>query len=293
MTTATSSFVFRNSTSAQLRVWTAAVTSLLAASGLVQTSDTGQINTATVNWTNSAGVLHGYQIWRFNDTLQATAPIFLRFEYRSSASLATAPKVTLFAGPATDGAGNLTGVVSPELIGSQATVLPPATAISSYACHTDGTLALCLGRLYIPGGVTGNSILSLIIDRVRDATGTALTAGYAAEVGAPETVSTFSAHVNPTASSTLANGVPSLVPDMAAVTAAAGVDVQLFRHYAMTPAVRPLLGALTYINGDITALTPVSVTVLGTAHTYLPVGVGATSWSASNGISHVLAMRWE
>lgn len=48
-----------------------------------------------------------YEIWRMNDTLQATFPVFLKFEYGSSASGNVAPDIFVTVGTATDGAGNI------------------------------------------------------------------------------------------------------------------------------------------------------------------------------------------
>lgn len=82
----------------------------LAAIGFVKTSDTGQINWATVTKPVSAGLQAGYEVWRFNDSLQATAPIFVRIGYGTS-SVATQFSLWLTVGKGSDGAGNITGTI--------------------------------------------------------------------------------------------------------------------------------------------------------------------------------------
>ncbi len=83
------------------------------ATAWVQTSDTGQINLSTVLKPTGAQTMMGYQIWRMNDALQATAPCYVKMEYGAgwdTASLALG--ITI--GTGSDGAGNITGsLVSP------------------------------------------------------------------------------------------------------------------------------------------------------------------------------------
>ena len=59
------------------RAWWDAIRAQFTAIGLVQTSDTGQLNPAshTRPTTNS---FSGYEVWRWADTLQASLPIYMR-----------------------------------------------------------------------------------------------------------------------------------------------------------------------------------------------------------------------
>lgn len=100
-------------TDAAFRAWGSAVSAGIAAAGWVQTSDTGQINWATVTGpgTVAQNVVAGYEIWRMNDSLQASYPVFLKLQYgsgpNSSGSYGKAPNLTFAVGTASDGAGNL------------------------------------------------------------------------------------------------------------------------------------------------------------------------------------------
>ena len=64
---------------ADFRLWGGGISAQLAAVGMVQTSDTGQ-----ANWATAVGADSPYEVWRFNDALQATKPIFFRLRYQSA-----------------------------------------------------------------------------------------------------------------------------------------------------------------------------------------------------------------
>lgn len=100
-----------HSSDATFREWGKAISDGLAAVGLVKTSDTGQINWASVTRPGSAGYA-GYEVWRFNDTSQSTQPIFLKIQYGTASSTSNG-QMSLQAGQGSDGSGGLTGSLSP------------------------------------------------------------------------------------------------------------------------------------------------------------------------------------
>src|SRR5512138_2499573 len=71
---------FPNSDDGEFRSWGSDLSSRLAGVGLVQTSDTGQINWGSVS-RPSEDNYGGYEVWRFDDALQGTAPVFIKIEY--------------------------------------------------------------------------------------------------------------------------------------------------------------------------------------------------------------------
>src|SRR3954447_6998637 len=78
--------------------------------GWVRTSDTGQIDPTTV-LKPAASTPAGYDIFRFDDALQATAPFFLKIEYGlGSGTNVFGWWVTV--GTGTNGAGSLIGNVN-------------------------------------------------------------------------------------------------------------------------------------------------------------------------------------
>jgi hypothetical protein len=100
-----------NATDAQFRAWGSAIGVKLAAMGMIQTADTGQINWTTVLAPTIGSTVQGYEVWRFNDTLQATVPVFFKFEYGSGASPPN-PSIHVSVGNGSNGSGSLNGVLS-------------------------------------------------------------------------------------------------------------------------------------------------------------------------------------
>ena len=108
MATDSRNVVFLQTTDAEFRTWVAAVKASLIATGLTQTSDTGQIDTATVTKPGAINTAQGYVIFRFNDTAHSTVPIFMKVEF-GAGSAVTVPMIWLTTTSSTDGAGTMTG----------------------------------------------------------------------------------------------------------------------------------------------------------------------------------------
>lgn len=85
--------------------------------GLTQTTDTGQGSTVSgsTGGCNFSGTLalataSVYYVFKFNDTLQATAPIFIKLEF-GNGNAANAPGIWITVGTGSNGAGTITGTV--------------------------------------------------------------------------------------------------------------------------------------------------------------------------------------
>lgn len=91
---------------ANFRAWASMIHKALEEVGLVNTADTGQINLTTVE-NPGVGVYAGYEIWRFNDSEQATRPVYIKIEYGVGATKAR-PAIRFRCGRGSDGAGTLT-----------------------------------------------------------------------------------------------------------------------------------------------------------------------------------------
>lgn len=113
MTTASTSTVLDQSTDAAFRIWVQEIiTQLVSTCGITQTADTGQINTATVTRAAVVNTAAGYVILRFNDTLQATVPVFIKLEFGSGATQPTAAQMFITLGTGSNGSGTLTGTTT-------------------------------------------------------------------------------------------------------------------------------------------------------------------------------------
>lgn len=99
-----------NADTTLFRAWGSAVSTALGQM-LTRVTQTGEINWATVNAPATTNTFQGFEVYRLNDSLQATAPLFFKFEYGSSSSSAQLSAIRLTIGKAVDGSGNITGIL--------------------------------------------------------------------------------------------------------------------------------------------------------------------------------------
>lgn len=148
-------------TDALFRAWVSSVRAALEGCGLVRTSDTGQINTASVT-TPSVSTYAGYDIYRFDDAEQSNDPVFFKVEYGHGASSQARPALRITTGSGSDGAGTITGAdgTTTALVGGSQS----GTGTSNYigASFFDGCLCLLLDV------GTSTERFFLVIERLRD-----------------------------------------------------------------------------------------------------------------------------
>lgn len=166
-------------TDAKFRTWGSTISAALASAGLVQTADTGQVNWVTVSRPVTAGAQAGYEIWRFNDALQSTAPIYIRLVYCTGGQAAGQnPMFQFSVGTGTDGAGNLVNPISSALNGPSVSNTSASTNPSQIilATHTAG-----YALLYTSSTIAGSPGIStgmMAIERSRNqTTGAATSSG--------------------------------------------------------------------------------------------------------------------
>jgi len=151
------------SSAAAFRKWVQGIHDAFVACGWVQTADTGQIadiSTLAVPAINTAA---GYRMYRLDDALQATAPIYIKFEPGVGSS-STRPTLWFTIGRTTNGAGTLSNLL---LARTQTNYNSPGitTEVASYASG-DGS-SLCLALWPAHGGST-QPVVHLVIERSRD-----------------------------------------------------------------------------------------------------------------------------
>lgn len=286
MTTATNTAVLNHTTTAEFRVWGSAFKAILGASGLIQTADTGQIDwtTVTLPAPNAVG---GYEIWRFNDTLQGTTPIFLKVEY-GTATNTNRPGMWLTVASGSNGSGTLNGTTYLNRV----SVSPAATAVSStyplYACHTDGFFGVTAFRRF----AGGSHSFCFMICRTVDAAGTITATGIITYVGS--TALSRYTYMNGVLYGA-AGGFCS-IPGTPTNTIVGG-NVQLFRHFAMQPEIICVPQVLSYYGTEIPTETTFTATPIGvTARTYLAMSdAGGPQTTADGGLGtgNRMAMLWE
>lgn len=164
MSASTSSHVRINDTDANFRLWISAIAAALLAGGLVQTTDTGQINLGTVTRPLAANTAMGYEIWRSNDAAGGLNNFYMKIEY-GSAGVATTPGIWVTIGWGSNGTGTLTGNLSTRfqfgIVGSSATPTGCNFAV--------GTGYVCIGMWVAAAAVNDDFVLS--IERTRDTAG--------------------------------------------------------------------------------------------------------------------------
>ncbi len=123
-----------NTTTAQFLAWAQSLSQAIQAVGLVRTTDTGQINWGTAVAPTAPNQSVGYEIYRLNDALQATAPFFFKIEYGSGSATAT-PAVWITTGIGSDGAGNITSPSSRQQVACGS-----STSTSSFQSYVSGNV---------------------------------------------------------------------------------------------------------------------------------------------------------
>lgn len=299
MTAVIRQFPWLHSTDAEFRTWVAGVIEGVTAVGMVQTADTGQINTTTVV-KPAANTMAGYSIHRLFDTLQATAPVFMKVEYGSAPGSAASPSMFITYGSGTDGAGTLTGRVSNRVQAYASSSLTATTGVkNNYFFSNGSSFSMMLGTEFN----VANSLFLVAftcVERTLNQDGTPNNYGFyviAASSGASNSSQCVPySNILAIPSST---GVPSCIFPYGHfyTTGSDGADISFFPHTTATPRVhgaqRVVFGA--YQN-DLTKYSSIPLTVYGVVSTYVALGnlVNTMGGNGSASVSAAsLVMRFD
>jgi hypothetical protein len=137
MSTSQQLLVFDSSTLANFKQWAQAISSFMTTAGWTQTTDTGQVNWSTISTVPAANAFV-YEIWQpSSDPLQTgSTAYFLRINYGKTNESPAGPRFQVAIGTGTDGAGNLTGLVTSFLDGADNG--PTGTGSIGYECDFSG-----------------------------------------------------------------------------------------------------------------------------------------------------------
>lgn len=292
MATQIISTTFPLSSDARFRAWGLGLSDAFAAMGLVKTADAGQIDWGTVIKPVATQTVAGFEIWRFADSLQATAPVYLKIEY-GTGSNASAPSLWVTVGVGTNGAGTLVG---------------PATT-TTRAYHSVAMGEGSIGLTYISGATnrlvffahlgtaaTTNTSMVLGIERTKDDTGADTAEGVLVFLTTSSGSSWRQQVLFPTGAGTQETTLGIIMPTVG--TGANGVQIAVYpQFYTKGVFLNPALNLLGYINANLSALTPTAITIYGATHTYLPIGTSIHQSLARVGPTGVNGaaplMRWE
>lgn len=286
-----------HSSDATFRAWGSDLSARFAAAGLVQTADTGQINWVTVT-RPAVNTFGGYEIWRFDDSLQATSPVFVKIEYGTS-NYAAVPAIRVTVSSATNGAGTSTGLfTSARLAYTSSTISSTITNYQSYATHTAGFFGLA----FKIGAMAADNLtaFAFTVQRSNDNTGAPTaeavvltTCGTSNQATAAGQVSV----INYTLSSV--NNAPTGVDlgfmPMGMTTSIVKTSPQIFLHWVNLPQMSPLVGTNAYILSEVALSSERSMTLVGTTpRNYIAIG-NSLRKTCYNSSSAVLGaqMLWE
>ncbi|MCI4437878.1 MAG: hypothetical protein JHC33_13810 [Ignisphaera sp.] len=274
MTTTTISTATSYATDAAFRTANQAISTAIQAVGLIQTSDTGQINWTTVAKPGVAYTFAGYEMYRFNDSLQSTSPIYLKIEYGVGMSFSYSA-LAFTVGTGTDGAGNLTGNVSQRAT-LWSNTADGATRTSYFSGSTN---RLCM-VLWPPNSNADWGIFSL--ERTHDSSGTDTGAGAHIFQASTSGYGTLSQYL-PLGTTTAfllpytTGGWYCSVPLVGSGVMSPNIYTYPIRNYAMYETL-PIFNMLHYASTDITVGVQVSITGYdGTSRNYLAPGVVNTA----------------
>jgi hypothetical protein len=135
-----------NDTNAHFQAWGSSMSTGIQNAGFALTADTGQINWGTVTAPGAANTKQGYEIYKFADTLQATAPLFFRIDYGSGAATNN-PAYWLTVGTGSDGAGNIANTGGSVYGPNQ--IKAASSSATQYLGYYSGANAGARGRLCI------------------------------------------------------------------------------------------------------------------------------------------------
>lgn len=128
---------WRNNDDASFRAWVQVVIDSLTSAGLTRTTDSGQINVATVTRPTAGNTVAGYTVWRMSDPLQSVAPVFIKVGF-GSGNTTGYPRLAVDVGSGSDGAGGITGAVA-----SVATTAPMSSSSGNALSSPGLSMAVC------------------------------------------------------------------------------------------------------------------------------------------------------
>ncbi len=241
-------------TSAAYRTWGLAVSAALVSAGLVKVTQTGQIDWTTATAPTLLNTA-GFEVFRFDDTLQSTAPIYLKVGYYGANSSNSTPLLTLQMGTGVNGSGTLTGTVTTNQYtgwsGSYTSISQPTPT------NTAQVIRMCSKPGYFMA-IANTNVSStyaipfgFCVSRTVDDAGAPTAAGAYLWMLGPQTGSGGNFIAPMTYAVNFATGVVGAITNAAAAPPGdltnydTGDTAYVLPHYACLPAPKPVVGVVT------------------------------------------------
>lgn len=282
--------VWDSTTDANFQQWVQFIDNGFINSGWVHSSDTGQINPATVTHPVQ-NTYAGYIIYNPNDALASQFKIYVRIDFGSNNSATPGPAIKLTIGTGSNGAGTITGsnVVSISgtgttpstscFTGSVSVAGTGATTYDSYASgDSGGRISFLLWR---NAAVATTTMFGL--ERSLDANGnytaayyTVWTAGSGASSNGSQlwavfpigvTIGSYNMNVNP---ATNMGAFPLIQNNGSATTYTFGPTSVVYPVFPLIGRVdNPITSLIGIFSADQTEGAQFSATMYGTSHNYI------------------------
>lgn len=285
--TLTGNVAGRFTTNAEFRAWGSWISDGLANCGIIKTGDPGPINWASVEMPAVVSAWQGYEIYRFDDALQTTSPVFFKIEYGSGAAGNTVPGLRWTVGTSSNAVGLSNGTIM-GFVAKDQSLANGWTITSSAGAFANNTLVAYLSGgnnwFIIALGVRGTgstaSYTHLIsIERTVDAngavTGDGLLIAYKAAAGSvgPGQITWSPILGTISHAAATADGFGMLTPERGGgVTGANTAVYPIFHDWGGGVFLNPGLNLFGYFHSEFTAGTANTFDVYGASHTYMPLG---------------------
>lgn len=287
---------------ATLSAWTAWLTAMsnaLTSLGFSKTTDTGQLVIANQTVVPTLAASYGTNIGSIYEIRQMVSPglptIYMRVEYGVTIGPTTSgrPEIRFRFGTATDGAGNLGGVVNPRYIGSadgaSSSNQPFASAASSAALRPffmagDGAnyFTFIIDPAVVVNDMANNGALTIPYSMgamgmertITPGDGTYNGAGWV-QVDYGSIANTAYAITSITSNNSVfqTTNFPAQTPGSLFSSSGTGNSCTVFPYTSMTPAPQgPPTMAIAYFTNDVLLGTQFQVTMYGAVRNYLAVG---------------------
>lgn len=286
---------------AEFRAWCQSIHDGMAAVGLVQTADTGQINLSTVARPGASTTKAGYEIWKFptSDPLQATRPLYIKISYGTGSLSTSRPGIWFRIGGGSNGSGTLTNNPPYEQRLDGVKTTGASTSDHWFSYGDEGRFAMIL---HASSSTSGQPVM-VCVERDRDSSGAATTGGAyfhgAADADGsfggfqPGTTETYA-----TLTSGNANGFSNVRFALGAfANATADLDpsgdkaVLVSMPQSRGRARQPMLGHVAVYQGDFSVSGTFACTRYGVSRTY-KVARDITQWNSGGGNIYP-AILWE
>ena len=290
---------------AMWRGWGTLFSAGLTAVGIAKTSDTGQINWTTTTAPTATGQNLGYEIRKLGDNTTNANPIVFKIEFMSNSSNVLS-QMRIQVGNGSDGAGNLTGNLSPQFLLVQQTDGSGRSSTTNFI-SSDGTYLTFV--LSINNVNTSVSVQALSLGRTKNSAGANTSDGlnivfagnnttpYRGQYYLPKFGGGAYYNASDNAGRAMIHcGAPCLG------TGSLGGNLGVFpvfvpRGMADNPCLGVIVGFTADFGGDVPcAGQTVTVPLYGSNHTYMLIGSfggGTSSYINSNSNNPVFGMRYE